>query len=462
MKRKTFLYIILILGTIGLSYEEGSTEEMCLLNRQDILRIALENNKKLISLKKELIEAETEVKKAYSELYPHLRLREDSSYTKWLKRKKYEAEFKAGDEILKQTLEEPAYPPYSTDVGISLSQQIFSGGKLLNRIELAKEYLEKSLIEYKLEEQILLEKAVESYYTLRKLMETKKVYQQDILKAEFLVNIMEAKLKEGVIPEVDLQRVKLNLRESQVNIRKIENKIEIALNDLKRLLGLNILSQIKLKEEELTFSPLKINTDESLQNALINRLEVNQSIIDLNIAEHSLKIAKSEYYPQISLQGDYNWQSNEKTIRKSIDKLEKYQWLVSLNIEIPLFDGGYIKSQIKSAQAKLDKAKINYEIAKENTIFEVQEALTNLKEIEEIVRLTLENRELAEQNLKIIEIKYNEGKIALSELFNAQETLTKVSLNYIESICDYELAKLKFYKAIGNIHALRGTKKNEN
>lgn len=458
MKRKTFLCIIFILATIGLTYEEGSTEEMYLLNRQDILRIALENNKKLISLKKELIPAETEVKKAYSELYPHLSIKEDSSYTKWLKRKKYEAEFKAGDEILKQTLEEPAYPPYSKNVSISLSQQIFSGGKLLNRIELAREYFEKSVIEYELNQQKLLEEVLESYYTLRKLMETKKVYQQDILKAEFLVNIMEAKLKEGLIPEVDLQRAKLNLRESQVNMRKIKNKIEIALNNLKRLLGLSILSQIKLKEEELIFSPLKINTDESIQNALINRLEVQQSIIDLNSAEHSLKIAKSERYPQISLQGNYIWQSNEKTIRKSIDKLKEYQWLVSLNIELPLFDGGYIKSQIKSAQAGLDKAKINYEIVRESIIFEVQEALTNLKEIEEIVRLTLENRELAEQNLKIIEIKYNEGKIALSELFNAQEALTKTSLNYIESICDYELAKLKFYKTIGNIYAPLGHK----
>lgn len=449
MKQKTFLYIILILGTIGLGYEERSTEEMCLLNRQDILRIALENNKKLISLKKELIEAESEVKKAYSELYPHLRIREDSSYTKLLKRKKYEVEVKAGDEILKQTLEEPAYPPYRSNVLISLSQQIFSGGKLLNRIKLAKKYFEKSLIEYELEQQKLLEDVVESYYTLRKLMETEKVYQQDILKAEFLVNIMEAKLKEGLIPEIDLQRVKLNLRESQVNIRKIKNKIEIALNNLKRLLGLSILSQIKLKEEELIFTPLQINTDEAIQNALINRLEVKQSIIDLNSADYLLKIAKSEYYPQISLQGDYNWQSNEKTFRKSIDKLEKYQWLVSLNIEVPLFDGGYRKSQIKSAQAKLDKAKINYEIARENTIFEIQEALTNIKEIGEIVRLTLENREIAQQNLKIIEMKYNEGKIPLSELFNAQESLTKTSLNYIESICDYELAKVKFYKTIG-------------
>lgn len=451
---KTLLYIFILFVVLfirQIAYASSEEEEIYYLDQQEMLKIALENNKKLIYSKKGLIEAEAEIKKAYSELYPHLSIKGGSSYTKWLKKKTYSAELKVGDEVIQQALEEPTYPPYSNNIFVSASQQIFSGGRLLNRIKVAQKYLEKSLFEYNLNQQTVSEKVLESYYTLCKFRETKKVYQEDILRGEFLVNIMEAKLKEGQIPEVDLQRVKLNLRESQLNLMKIENKIAIALNELKRLLGLNISSQLKLKEEELRFNPLEVNPTSAIENALNSRLEIKQSEIDSNIEEFSLKIAKSEYYPQISLSGDYNWQSNEKTFGKAIEKLKEYQWVFSLNIEIPLFDGGYRKAQIKSAEAKLDKAKITDEIVRENILFEGQEVLTNLREIEEIIKLAQENRSMAEENLKIIEIKYNEGKIPLSELFNAKGDLIKASLSYVELICDYELTKVKFYKAVGKL-----------
>lgn len=420
----------------AVSLKEGIT----LFNVKEAINLAVDNNKQLLSFKKKIDEASFQVGIACSELYPKIKLDNRLSYTEKLKRED------SSGLIDVQSLSEPSY--YTPSISLSISQKLFERGKIKNTIRQAKENLKATELEYQILKREIIEKTASAYYNLKKENEREKAYQKILRIALDLHNITKEKIKEGLVPEIDVRRTELNLRDLEGKINSIEIEKRIKEEVLKRLLGLNL--NIKI-EEALEFKQDEFDINKACEYALVNRAEIKKQRIEIDKKETGLKIAKGEKGPSIWLEGTYNWQSEERTLKKAFDNFKEDQWLCSLNISLPIFDGYRIMSNIKSASSLLDEAKIRLDDVREQIIFEIKELGMRLKELEERILRTKENIEFAKENLYIMEERYKVGKASLNEVFDTEDKLLEKTIVFIEELCDYEFLKTKFYITQGII-----------
>ncbi len=446
---RLFPYIIfLFLINIEMAFPQDNGY---ILSLKDVLKITKERNQELISLKKRIEAKKAEFYLAYSRLYPTLKLKADSSYIKVIEPQKYETEFTFGDERITSSFKEFSLP-YSTSVSLLFSQPLFTGGEIIASIKQAKEDLNKTELQYQLKLQQIIEEIVEGYYNLIKYIEIEKMYKDELNRAKILLNTIQAKLDEGEIPEIDIRRAKLNCHKIEGKIIEVKGEVEIAKDNLKRLLNLPLDSQLEVIDE-LKYQPIEIKLNkEYLYNlACTNRLEIREAQIELNNKELSVKIAKSQYYPKVFLTGSYIWLGQEEIFHKSWKEFEETQWDVKLNVEVPLFDGGERKSKVKSAESYLEEEEITFEKIKDSITFDIHQAIIRLKIVENRIKLEKQNIDLAKDTLRIIKAKYEAGMIDLKEVFDEENTLGEVSISYINALVEYEITKMKLYKAIGRM-----------
>ncbi len=424
--------------------------ELIEISLKDVVGLVQGNNKELLINKKDIEMAKMGIKKETSELYPQLSLKTDVSYKKYLKVKKFTTETKIDGETYKLYMDEQISPPYDTFFSLSLSQALYTGGKLSASIQQAKNELKGENLEYEIKKEELIRKAKEAYYSLLEASEKERFYKDAQERAQILYNITQEKLKGGFVAEIDAKRVKINLEEAKGRLISAKREIELAEDALKRLCGLSPDAILKLKET-LAAKSIEVEREEAIDFSLKNRKEIKKQKVVIEEKEVSLKIAKSLYLPKVSLEGSYLWQGEGKSIKKAQKDIKERQWSFSLNAELPIFDGGRRYSEKKIGILSLEKEKERLEEIKTAIIFEVREAIIKLKEQEERVKNTQDNLDLTKENFQIIKTKYELGKVSLTEVFDVEDSLNKISINYIEAIYDYELSKIAFYKAIGEV-----------
>lgn len=442
------LSIILFLINIQPAF---SQDNVYILSLKDALKIAKEHNQELISLKKRIEAKKAELSLAYSSLYPTLSLKADSSYIKVIKPQKYETEFTFGNENITSSFKEFSLP-YSTSMSLIFYQSLFTGGKILSSINQAKEELNKAELQYPLKLQQIIERVVEGYYNLIKYIEIEKIYQDELNKSKILLNTIRAKFDEGEVPEIDIQRAKLNCHRIEGKIINAKGDVEMAKDNLKRLLNLPLDSQVEVIDE-LKYQPINIKLDKGYlyDLACTNRLEIKEAQIELNNKELQVKIAKSQYYPKIFFTGSYNWLGQEDTFDKSWEEFKESQWDVRLNLEVPLFDGGERKYKVSSLKSYMEEEKVTFEEIKDSIKFDVHQAIIMLKTAENRIKLEKQNIDLSKNTLQIAKAKYEAGMIDLKEVFEEENTLAEVSISYINALVEYEIAKMKLYKAVGKV-----------
>lgn len=312
-------------------------------------------------------------------------------------------------------------------------------------IKSAKKNLEAEELEYGILRQSVITEVVEAYYRLINAKKKEKVYKKMVERAEYLYKITDARLKEGKVSEIDAKRSLLNLKEAQERLKAQETETLIFEETLKVLIGVEPSSYISI-DEEVRFNPISVNLEEAISMALNNNLSLKKEKINIEKEIISKRMIKSQYFPKASLSGSCFYQGIDKTLGKSIDKLKRkeYKYSIFLNIQIPIYDGGCIKSQIIQKEANINSLRISLEEKSKKIIIDVKEKAARLINAKDRVIMGEENLILAKEALFIMEAKYELGKASLSEVLEVQDILEEVYLNYINALTDHEIYRIKF------------------
>jgi outer membrane protein TolC len=401
----------------------------------DVLKLSLEKNREILIAEKGLERIKAQVLEAYASCYPNLSLKGYESYLK----------------KTKETTGEPKLPPYTTSASLFLSQPIYTGGKIASAIRLAKVHLEIAGLSYQRLRQNVLYKVAEAYYVLIKAKRTREVFFEEEERAKTLLDMAKKRFSEGMVPELEVKRVRLNLKDTKTKLKKAEGDLEIATDSLKKAIGLLPDDKIEIVEE-LEYKP--IDTDDAVSDALAHRLEIKEAEAELSVRELSAKIARAEYYPQVNLGLSYGLSGNKETFKEAINYVEEDYYRFNLELELPIFDGGRRKAKLKAERLSIDEKRLDLEKTKEVIAYEAREAKSRLNEAETRADLAKESLELAKENLEIMRLRYKEGVSSLIETLDVETSLSKASLDCVNSLIDCHILKTIFYKMTGRIEEI--------
>jgi len=290
-------------------------------------------------------------------------------------------------------------------------------------------------------------------------LETKIAYRQALLArkvvsvAEAYVQAMEERVRidkvaadVGRIPEFWVLRSEAELANAKQMLANAQRDYEVALINLKAIMGIHPDSQIELTDAlEVGEEPkFELNREKLLAIAFANRPEVRYSLHQLSAQTFTIQAAKALYSPQVSLMAMADYMRGIGDMGQGTGG-----YLVGIVLGLPIFDGGRRKAIVGEAEAMREKALADLERLKLQIAKEVDTALKELQTAEQNVRTSEVALKSSREEARIAKVRYEAGRSVLVEYLDAISALVRAELNYAQALYERAVAVDKLIRALG-------------
>ncbi|MEJ5092802.1 MULTISPECIES: TolC family protein [Sphingobacterium] len=233
---------------------------------------------------------------------------------------------------------------------------------------------------------------------------------------------------------IDLSQAKAKLANDKLNVVSTKNAYELSLMKLKQLLEMEESEQIQPVPPQ-GFLAEQIQPNYRLEHDPYIRLLDKK----IEIGALKIKMARSSYFPTISLNGNYgtNYSSQRLNLLSGAaipfwDQFNQNRTLSgNVVISMPIFDG--FRSKMNTKTAKINQQSLRYEkdkITRERKQMISQGTLEYLASQEELIAIDAAY-EANKANYEAIKERYNVGKSSSIDLYKA---LTDFNISEFRSI----------------------------
>jgi len=269
-----------------------------------------------------------------------------------------------------------------------------------------------------------------------------------------LINILHQTsetYKAGLIDELSVNRLELNLLNLQTQIEKQKNQADNALLALKYNLGMPNEEELILDEDlNSLLEKLDFNIEEKAD--VNNRVELKLLENQAELKLYDIKQARSAYFPSLYAFGYYGTLAQRETFNFFSNNERWFDFgTVGFSLNIPVFDGLRAKSQVQQRKLELQKIENNKSNFNEVMSLQVANTQNNLANAISDFNAQQENLALADKILNKTIIMFNEGVGTSFELSQAQQDYTTTMINYTTSLYNLLVAKMELNKALGSL-----------
>jgi outer membrane protein len=350
----------------------------------------------------------------------------------------------------------PLGQKWTSAAGISLNQNLFDKS-VLTGLSAAKTTQEFYKLSAQLTEEQVIEQVATNYYQVLVQRQQIRILDSTIGNTTKVQTILKGQYENGLAKKIDLDRIAVNISNLNSQRQQLVNTVSLLENQLKFYMGMPIQTPVFIPDVEINdIQPqaVPMSNPVSVDNRLEYRLLKRQE----ELLHYQKEAYKSEYYPTLSLSANYVYQGlgNKQPIFKG--KSQGVNWVdaasVSLNLRIPIFNGFATRSRIR--QANVSIARVNEDMS--NTELALNLAFENAKTQINNSIITLnkqkENMKLAQEVFFNTQNNYSNGLATLTDLLNAETSLTEANNNYSSALLSYRVAEVQLIKSQGELKSL--------
>jgi outer membrane protein TolC len=370
-------FILLLLFAVSPVFAQGVERVLTL---DECTRLALNINQDILIAKEAISFAEQRVNEARSLYFPKLDLNFNVS--------RFSNDFPTliNSHYLPATILLPMIGDvdYFYSTKLALWQPIYNGGKTTATNKLAKINYEKAKTSAEIKKNEVVAQVKSQFYKNIALKEKIKIYK------DYLSKKTDANLQE------------------QLEI--LEHQYELETLELLSLIGLELDTVIDI-EGTLETEKLNLDLQQCILWAYQFRPEIKTTQYQESMDNIGVNLITMEKFPTIMLGASYDWLG---------DDLEKWErdWYVSLNINLPLFEGGAVFSRLKQKKIKARQTTIERAKIEDKIKLEVRKAFSEYTFwYNKLLKIEGSKTKSVEQDILKADIKYNYIK-SLAELLN--------------------------------------------
>jgi len=232
----------------------------------------------------------------------------------------------------------------------------------------------------------------------------------------------------GLIGKNELLKFRVDYDNSTITLKAAEGGLKKSVNSLAQQIGAPVTL------EDLDFSdfatlPAPVDKEQYHQQMLEKRSEIKALEKLVEVSEAKYEGAKSSYYPRVDAAGSYKRYDNDYLNGNGDNEDE--EWRAQLVMSVNLFQGFSTDAAVTGAKlgsraARHDLAELKASMSTEldNLVIDFQVSMDNV----EVARRSIEQ---AEENLRITQLKYNEGLQQESDLLDAITALSRSKYNEV-------------------------------
>jgi outer membrane protein len=428
-----FFSLFLVVALCAAAPKGLAAEELGL---DECIARALENNYGLKAVREQRSAAEQGVTMARADLLPALNV--SGSYS---------LQDRPDIFVFEPDVLAPGIPPEEVDISaenketyeatVSIVQPLFTGGRLLSSYQKSKRLSEQSAYRMGREKTVVIFDVTKAFYQAIK----EKTYIRTLGKAirakKERLRVLRERYREGYVLQDAVLDVENDLSAAELELFKTQNSRDLALSRLKMLLGWPDDEPLSVRGGPANMT-VRASLDEVKQSALNNRADLKAAQAHLRSMSEDVDIAKSQYYPSISLEGSYTTQKETNVTRPEV-------WKVTGNLEWTVFQWNRTTAAVRRARSLRNEQLHRYEQMKRDVLLEAESAWRALRErIREVQHLEHATK-IAETQYSLAETRYSERTIQLADLLEREAALIQAYNDYLISVMnlDIDLAHLE-------------------
>ena len=259
------------------------------------------------------------------------------------------------------------------------------------------------------------------------------------------LRLIKVQQQGGVATLLDVRQGEQLVYSAAESIPNTERQIEQTENQISLLLGSNPgpVTRSRLLTEQQPPPEVPAGLTSSL---LERRPDIQAAEQILIAANANIGVAKAAYFPQITLTGEFGYQS---TALANLFSGSRRLWTFVPQLTYPIFDAGRIRSGVEQAEAEQRSALAQYEKAIQTGFRDVSDALVQYRKVREIRA----QRELLVTSLqdrkRLAYMRYKGGVDTLLNALDADRDLFNAELSLAQAKRDELLSVVQLYKALG-------------
>lgn len=343
----------------------------------------------------------------------------------------------------------------NTSFSLGANMPLFNGMKINNSIAMRRLNLEAAESDLEKVKDDIKMSVAKAYVEILYNMEIAEVAAQQVQIDAQQVSRLEEMAAAGKASSTQVAQQKASLAQSRLTAVQADNNLSLAILGLTQLLELPAPEGFSIVKpaEDIQLNPL-LHPDEIFAEAVGIKPVIKSAETRLEAAERNIKLAKSSYYPSLSLSGgigsNYYTSFGHSSAPFFNQLSNNFSQYVGLSLNIPIFTGFATRNNVRSAKISYDTQKLQVDNAKKQLYKEIQQAYYNALASDQKHAKSISAVESARQAFSLMEAKYENGKASISEFDQEKNKYMSALSDLAQARYEYMYLRkvLDFYRGI--------------
>ncbi len=438
------MLIVILESVVAAAAALGSPQDVAqspaVITLEQALEIALSENVSVKVADREIERTRYAKKGTYAALFPQIDA--SGSYQRTLKKQKMYVDIPG----MEDGMEVGRWNNWSGGVSVAMplvNAQLWESLRISGQdVELAVEKARSSRLD-------MVTQVKEAFYAVLLAKELENVYTQVYLNAKANLEKTQKRYNVQKASEMDLVRSKANLASSLPNLYDSENAVDLALWQLKAIMGVNLEENIDVAGTlEDYASQLRLDEGVSESSPLDHNTTLRQLAMQSEQLAAAVKAQQYAYIPSLSLGFNFQMSATQNEFN-----FNEYKWtpysMVGLSLNIPIFSGGKRLAAVKQSRIQLEEFQLQQQDAERQLRIALRQAIRTMDTNINTYNAALDALITSQKAFDIAQKSYDVGRSTLTDLNDAQLVLVQTQLSVSQSIYSFLVAKVGLEKILG-------------
>lgn len=341
-------------------------------------------------------------------------------------------------------------PHYGNSFAVEAQQVVYAGGAINAGIKLAELGKQQAEVGVKLTRQQTRFVALGQYLDLYKVDNRMKVYAKNIELTEQLIADIKEKQKQGMALKNDITRYELQMEGLKLGLTTLRNNRSILNHQLCNTLGLE--QDVKIIPDSTLSDKSYAKDGESYwqNNSSMNSPLLEQSTLNIRMAQEKEKIAKSELLPKVAFFAANKFDGPITFELPPIDKNLDI-WYVGVGVKYSLSSLFKSNKRIKQAAVETRQMQETYNLQAEQLNNNVQAAYVQYQQTYVELETQQKSVELARQNYEVMNARYLSQLALVTDMVDASNLRLNAELQEVDARINIVYAYYRMKYVAGEI-----------
>jgi outer membrane protein len=276
------------------------------------------------------------------------------------------------------------------------------------------------------------------------------VQEDAIRQAEATLKDTRARLQGGVADPNDVLRAEVQLSESRDAFVNAQEAEFVAIAQLNNVMGRNAALPLRVVDLKLPPPEARPSLAESLEIAAAQRPEIGFARQAVVAAQEGVVTAKAAFLPRIYVRASTGRVDGAHV-------LTGWQAGAGLHLDLPLYTGGLLDGELRAAEAEVAVTVADAQTILDVISLEVNRAFQSEVAAGQRIELSRPAVVQAQENLRLVRVKYGNGDATPTDIVDAETTLTRSQQRLNSAIYTYLAALARLDYVMGREQRPRGS-----